>query len=332
MKTILHHIKTLSVVAGVALSSQLNAAPAVQFIFSNGQPADANQVNSNFQELADRIETIPVGPAGPTGPMGPQGLPGQNGANGQNGLDGDQGPPGPQGDPGPQGAQGDQGPQGEPGPAGPQGEPGPGFSQISFDPYRHNFSSKTFLVSQDDPNTVDVIAIVPYELHVRTYDRSTPGEIAVTEQWYNLQSNELQRQRKQYYHSNPGGDLERFKRDLFSTSDLSTPIATLTYNPPWVIVPAEFTIGIRWAASGIQHTVDTNWLSPGMEYDGAFIYDRIAIAQENITVNNVQFTNCIKVFDDNFGGNSLSWYCEGYGLVKQFNATGIIYELISTTP
>jgi len=58
------------------LSASAFAASPVQHIFSNGQPADANQVNENFQELADRIEEIPVGPQGPQGDPGEKGDPG----------------------------------------------------------------------------------------------------------------------------------------------------------------------------------------------------------------------------------------------------------------
>ena len=54
----------------------VQAADLVQF--SNGNIADADDVNANFNELETRIETIsltpgPVGPQGAAGPQGPQG-------------------------------------------------------------------------------------------------------------------------------------------------------------------------------------------------------------------------------------------------------------------
>ena len=79
----------ISLLIAMVLGTPAYAAPAVQNIFSNGQPANADQVNDNFQELADRIDAIP---AGAQGEPGPQGLPG---VNGNNGLNGPEGPPGP---------------------------------------------------------------------------------------------------------------------------------------------------------------------------------------------------------------------------------------------
>ena len=52
------------------------AGDPVPHQFSNGTPADANQVNQNFQELADRISEISASTQGPAGPQGEQGPPG----------------------------------------------------------------------------------------------------------------------------------------------------------------------------------------------------------------------------------------------------------------
>lgn len=89
------------------------AATPVPYSFSNGAPADAKEVNANFQHLyqqdatlASQIADLPAGPKGDTGPVGPAG------------------PQGPQGEPGPQGEVGPVGPQGETGPAGPIGPRG----------------------------------------------------------------------------------------------------------------------------------------------------------------------------------------------------------------
>lgn len=100
--------------------------------FSNGERADANEVNANFSTLADesnaqdgRITTLEDGGVeGPAGPPGPQGEPGPAGPQGEQGPAGPAGPAGPQGEPGPAGPQGEQGPPGVPGPPGPEGEAG----------------------------------------------------------------------------------------------------------------------------------------------------------------------------------------------------------------
>ena len=88
--------------------------------FQAGTPAVADEVNENFDVLANAINTTsgivgPPGPAGPQGPIGPVGLPGPAGPQGPAGL---QGPAGVAGPAGPQGSSGPIGPQG------PKGEPG----------------------------------------------------------------------------------------------------------------------------------------------------------------------------------------------------------------
>lgn len=122
--------------------------------FNNGDPADANTVNANFQNLDDRIQAIEDtggggsallnGPAAPSPETGREGdfyldttlsvLYGPktigewgNGVSlrGPEGSQGLIGPIGPQGETGATGQQGPAGPQGEQGPVGPQGNQGP---------------------------------------------------------------------------------------------------------------------------------------------------------------------------------------------------------------
>lgn len=288
------------------LSVNAYAAPSVQHIFIDGQPAIADHVNENFQELADRIDAIPEGPAGPEGPQGEPGAPG------------------------PQGEQGLQGTQGIQGEQGPQGDPGPGLAQFNLDEYRHTFSSKTFLAHRDDPNTPDAY-IVPYEQQVKSYDRSTPGELVVTEQWFNLETGNLRTQRIHYYNYNVGQNYERTRRERFNSDDLDNPYYIETYNPPLVILPSEMTIGVPWSSAGINHVIDINLFSPGTESDGIYQDTRTVIARENINVNNVEYTDCLKVMYQAYGSQALFWYCANYGLVKAIHSS-VIYELISTTP
>ena len=67
-------------------------------VFTNGTPANADEVNENFNALADAIDNAPTGatgPAGPAGATGPAGPAGPAGATGPAGPAGATGPPGP---------------------------------------------------------------------------------------------------------------------------------------------------------------------------------------------------------------------------------------------
>lgn len=85
------------------------AETTVPNVFRNGSSADADQVNQNFNVLAEAIDNIPEGPVGPEGAVGPVGPAGSEGAAG---------PVGPAGPEGAAGAAGVAGPEGPQGPAG----------------------------------------------------------------------------------------------------------------------------------------------------------------------------------------------------------------------
>ena len=123
----------LTLAISSAMSGAVFAAPgdAVPNTFTNGTPADADQVNANFSAVVTQISELATsgvqGPQGETGPQGPQGDTGSQGPQGLQGLTGatgSTGAQGPQGLTGATGAQGVQGPQGEAGAQGPQGETG----------------------------------------------------------------------------------------------------------------------------------------------------------------------------------------------------------------
>jgi hypothetical protein len=105
MNTIILKKLGIAVLSG-CLTMMVTAAQAAPLVeFSNGNVADADDVNANFNELETRIETISLtpGPAGATGPQGIQGVPGAagtDGAPGADGAQGDAGDTGPQGDTG----------------------------------------------------------------------------------------------------------------------------------------------------------------------------------------------------------------------------------------
>lgn len=320
------------------------AAPAVQNIFSNGQPADANQVNQNFQELADRIEAIPEGPPGP---MGPQGLPGVNGQNGLNGLDGEQGPPGPTGPQGPVGAIGPQGPQGD---QGLQGNPGPGFTQINLDTYRHNFSSKTFAVSIN--NRIDAFQFI------RSYDRSMPGLIIETRERIHDGIGRTD-YRKYYYMSGTGLDVTQAQYEVFDIATGEVLQSKVVYNPAVVLRKNLMIIGLPW--NTVYSAVTTDELNgTGVVDESMTIETRTLLGQESISVRNISYDDCLKIevvqtttsltnLDTGGRFHRIQWHCAGVGLVKQIfmshntinngatpSGTGLptlrIEELISTSP
>jgi hypothetical protein len=89
----------LLAIAFICMGVFAYAQTTVPHLFSAGETAVADEVNENFQALADAIDMIQLMP----GPQGPKG---------DTGSTGPQGPPGPQGNTGPQGPQGPQGPAG----------------------------------------------------------------------------------------------------------------------------------------------------------------------------------------------------------------------------
>ena len=120
-------MRTLPAVAVLSLMPLIVEADEIQLnTFQNGQVADADEVNENFQNLKTAIDDV-VDNGGIIGPQGPRGLTGDVGAKGDKGDQGDvgpQGPQGPKGDTGSQGPKGDTGDQGPPG-VGTQGVQGP---------------------------------------------------------------------------------------------------------------------------------------------------------------------------------------------------------------
>jgi len=126
----------LTLAISTAISSPVMAAPGdtVPNTFTNGTPADADQVNANFSAVVTQIselaasgvqgpqgETGAQGSQGEAGPQGPQGLQGLTGAAGATGAQGPQGLTGATGAAGAQGIQGPQGLTGNTGAQGPQG-------------------------------------------------------------------------------------------------------------------------------------------------------------------------------------------------------------------
>ncbi|WP_455207614.1 hypothetical protein [Kaarinaea lacus] len=317
MKSLIQIGSGTSLLLATLFAAPVFAAP-VPHTFINGQPANADQVNENFQELVNRIDAIPEGLQGPPGPMGPQGLPG---VNGNNGLNGPEGPQGPQGEQGIQGIQGPPGPQGEQGPQGIQGEPGPGFAQINFDPYRHNFASKVFTILD---NTTTGVFIPEFE-EVRTYDRSTPGQLIETRERIEIQSQQTVSGEVRHYTIGAGQDKVWTRLDVYAGWDIVA--YTIDYIPGIKVVTATMTAGMPWNSMVVTHATYPDGVTPTSE--GILTDTRTMLAQESITVNNVLYDDCLKILivrGSSALSQSVSWYCNGYGLVKHMSA-GSITEL-----
>jgi len=280
---------SLVLFSAAMLGSQAVAAPPVQHIFSNGQPADANQVNQNFQELADRIEEIPVGPQGPIGP---------------------------------EGLQGPQGEQGPPGPAG--GEP----VVINFDPYRHNFSSKTFRVNGYN----ELGEYGWFSQEVRTYDRSTPGIVVDTR---NLTDRDFPNYRKIYFRTGQGQDRVRIKQETFDSTDPTILKKVEEHDPGLIVVKNNMSIGQLWVSHSVINAANLNWdvVDPPSTVPAIYglVETRVLMGQESTTANNVVYDNCLKLLVMASSSQVLQWYCEGMGVVKVIS-NGRIRELVSTTP
>jgi hypothetical protein len=114
---------TLGVALGISTSAIASSRlPNGLWQFIAGDPISADEVNSNFAELANRLDNIPAGPRGEAGPAGATGATGAAGADGSTGA---MGAPGPMGPTGATGATGPTGPTGATGATGATGSAGP---------------------------------------------------------------------------------------------------------------------------------------------------------------------------------------------------------------
>ena len=269
MNTFIRIAWNINIISLLALSGPAMSAPSVQHIFSNGQPANADQVNENFQELADRIEEIPIGPKGD------------------------------QGDPGPAGA---------------------GVVEINFDPYRHNFASKTFQIL--DNNVSGLFA--PEQTEIRTYDRSTPGLLIETRETIDIATSQTVAGEKRYYTTGTGQDKVWTKREIYAGWDVVDEVIDFTPGTP--VFFTTMTVGVPRVSTSIRR----NTIPPGVvpPIESIVIDTRTLISQESIMVNGNTYDDCLKVLVErgNPSGQTVHWYCAGYGLVKRVSTR--ILELI----
>jgi hypothetical protein len=336
-------IMVLTLGLGVVVpASVLAVGPAVQHQFTNGTPANANDVNANFQELADRISEIPagpqgpegppgptgpqgpIGPTGPTGPMGPQGLPGQNGLNGldgRDGVDGEQGPQGVQGEPGPRG------------PEGPQGPPGEGLAEYDFAGYiSSNMASKTFTISGTSN----------FDTEVQTFERPDANTTIRTRERFS--QGVLYHHRKHTFVSS-SDDVRLTGIEFYTLIDPMTVELSMTHtlSPGIVIRQNGMKIGRPWSSGSMLHVVDLYPIdAPPPPYDDVVGDTSVLEAVEDVTVPAGTFQNCLKIVSTRFGNlrpnMNIKWICPGgIGMVKSYRGTigttagGIFMELSAYT-
>ena len=292
----------------------------VQNIFSNGMPANADHVNQNFQELADRISDTPVGPQGPAGPQGEQGLPG------------------------PQGTQGPAGPQGEQGPVGPQGEQGPpgaGLPTYSYLDYSHNFSSKTFESKTDG---------VLDRTETRYYDRSTPGRLLVHSHSVTIDTPAYEQFNTSVYELNEFGRwlVQGFSYDVFDINNPggSDPIEIQDVSPPLLVRSTAMIKGVSWGSFSTFR--NERFIEPVGVSENYSLRTQVLLGVESVSVRGATYNRCLRIHSESVyslsstPSRSVQWYCEGFGLVKSIGfqespgtPRGMIVRelaLVSTTP
>ena len=301
--------------------------------FSNGSVADADQVNANFQELADRISDIPAGPEGPQGSVGPQGAQGPVGPVGPQGAQGAQGPSGPVG---PQGATGAQGPQGVQGPIGPEGPAGADavIPTYSYADFSHSFSSKTYAV----------LSTAGHDSEVHSFDRTSAAPDVIVKE-HRFAGSELVRHRRLRFRYS-STDVALVSIETYADADpVNAPgifdqlTGTETFEPPLVLRRSDMKEGGTWTSAA--KVVDTAW-DGAVQSDNSHSLESVTVeGLDDVDVPYGNPTGCLKlsrmrssVVSGNF--HRVEWRCPNLGLVKRVHILGEqnshIMELVSVMP
>jgi hypothetical protein len=339
----MHKILT-GLVFSLLVTSIASAAPLVTF--SNGQRTNADDVNFNFNELATRIDAIPVGPQGPEGPQGPAGPQGPVGAQGPSGSQGPEGPAGPQGPTGFQGPEGPQGPTGAQGPEGPQGPAGEATVTYDSANYGVTVSERIYSVSGSGAGWVTEV--------LTTDSTSVPGKKLIYRDRRNASNTTVQFDVLQFSGSTAGSVLEHQDNydptavDFDRTMPLSTGtvIKSQVFNDPLVIRAKAMVVGHSWGSASIKNVTDYDVSGNAIgNFTNAITEVRTLIGVEDVSVGGVDYTGCLKIATQRLsiglGGafQRFSWECPNVGLVKEimvFNNNGTTsdrtMELISVTP
>ncbi len=161
---------------------------------------------------------------------------------------------------------------------------------------------------------------------MRTYDHSTPGQLIETRQRIDLQSGLTISGEVRYYTTGIGQDKVWTRREVYFDWDVVDYV--VEHTPGITIVPATMTIGSPWNSAVIARTTDVS--GPTNPLDESITVDtRALIAQESIMVNNVNYSDCIKVLVNQ---GAVSWYCAGYGLVKHISGVSIMELTEAASP
>jgi len=307
-KTLLTTIVASCVVTGIAISGAAFAVgPAVTNQFENGQPADANDVNANFQELADRISDTLLSV---TGPMG---------ATGADGATGPMGATGPTGTAGPTGATGATGATGPAGADGIDGTNGAGATIVNADDYKHTHASKTYSVKFTDGASV---LTGSFDKEVQTFDRSDTTKLIVTR--VRTFTSALRRTDVLTYNVGTNTDTTLTSRKILTVSAgvLTGDSTTITFPSGMLVRPAQMTLGQTWGSAGDTSKVSS--LTVGGPFAGNFVDSRSLVEiVPNLTLSNgATYTECVKYSSNrlsHIGGSfqRISWSCKGEGMVKR---------------
>lgn len=286
-KTILAIAISTTVFSGMAIAA---AGDAVPNSFTNGTPADAAQVNANFDALSTQIGDLAA--SGITGPAG---------------ADGADGPAGPAGPAGPTGATGADGIDGATGPAGPTGATGaagadaPAPMTYSYKDYGHSFNTKTFTVMDTSAKR---------DAEFRTFTRPA-GQVVFTRD-RTLAGTTVE------YHTIT---LNNTNSLVFEKYEVHDPLNTASITETRTMVPGVLSRTENMEVGKVFGS-QSMLTSTTAGISGVIQTGVLTDVNQNVTVNSVDYTGCITVSRTRVStklGNfsTVSTICPSVGVVSR---------------
>lgn len=223
------------------------------------------------------------------------------------------------------------------------------LAHISFDPYRHNYSSKVFSVRGNDNSTFAITTIDPpihdyYEVETRFYDRSVSGTLVVTVDRSRDAGVLTERQVRTYIY-NTGEDTVLTGKQFLYTEDSTMVLAEVEFTPGLTEHKNDMIVGHPWNSVGTSVLTDPLGAQnpAGTIIDGAFIETRTLLGTESVTANGITYDDCLKIENRRSSNNKaggrlhrIQWFCNSEGLVKEIrfrdNNAMRILELILAIP
>ncbi len=304
--------KQILTMSTTCLCLAMSSLQAVELnTFTNGEVADADDINHNFNYLDERITNISLtpGPQGPAGPAGPQGIAGENGQNGLNGIDGVDGIDGATG---PQGPQGPQGPAGRDGTNGVDGIGVTLQSNTGFD--GSAYTEKVFTVT----GTQGL-----WDQEIRSYIRTSnpDGSLTTQETHQRISSGTVFKHLVRKFLTDTNGDKRFIEQKTYDPTNTASLINTATITPGLVQRKSTMGTGMRWGSSSqLTYTYED-----GSPATTSFAVDsRSLLGIEDVTLSSgAKYTGCLKIETirsaESLGGQfqRISWHCpNNVGLVK----------------